>query len=105
MNKFYPLATLLSATLLTLGAQAQTYTTVRNGNWNDVGAAQVWDPSGEPPASCIGCTIGAHNQVTLNKHVQLSGGSTLYIDGSAAKLTILSSGGADWNSSNNVILL
>ena len=104
MNKFYPLATLLSA-ILTLGAQAQTYTTVRDGNWHDVGAAQVWDPSGEPPTNCIGCVITISKNVTLNAHVQLSGGSVLYVDGNSAKLTIAApSGGADWASSFNVIL-
>lgn len=104
MNKFYPLATLLSAILLTHGTQAQTYTTVRNGNWTASGPAQVWDPSGEPPANCVGCTIIVHNEVTLNKSVTLSGGSTLYIDGSDAKLLINASNGADWASSFNIIL-
>jgi len=105
MNKFYPLATLLSAILLTLGAQAQTYTTVRDGNWNASGPAQVWDVSGQPPANCTGCTITVLHQVHLNAHLTLSGGSVLNISGPTAQLIVDSSGGNDWSNSFNVVLM
>lgn len=112
MKKLYPLASLLlSGLILTSGANAQsfTYTAVRNGNWHTPSGVNVWDPSGEPPASCSSCKviISAGVTVTLNAHITLSGGSTLQVgsDGSAAAaLLIPSSGGTDWVTSNNIIL-
>jgi len=111
MKKLYPLALLLGSLILTSGVNAQsfTYTAVRNGNWHTTSGPNVWDPSGEPPASCTSCKviIGAGVTVTLNTHVTLSGGSILQIgtDGSAAAaLVIPSSGGTDWTSSYNIIL-
>ncbi len=112
MKTFYPLATLLLASSLffSFGAQAQTYFAVRNGNWHVTSGAGVWDPSGEPPVSCIGCTITIKSgvTVTLNRHVTLSGGSLLQVGDDASQgsavLLIPSSGGTDWATSYNVIL-
>jgi len=58
-----------------------TYTAVRDGNWHDVGPAQVWDVSGEPPARCVSChiIIGDGFTVTMNADVTLSGHSFLEI--------------------------
>lgn len=112
MNKlFYPLATLLLGSLiLTTGALAQTYTggtytAVRNGNWHTTSGPNAWDPNGEPPANCINCKIVITNVVHLNTSVTLSGGSLLDIDGSGTQLMVDNSGGADWASSFNVILM
>ena len=111
MKKLYPLALLLGSLILTSGVNAQsfTYTAVRNGNWHTTAGPNVWDPSGEPPASCSSCKviISAGVTVTLNTHVTLSGGSILQVgtDGSAAAaLLIPSSGGTDWATSYNIIL-
>jgi len=113
MHKLYPLATMLAMTLLIHGAQAQTggtYTAVRNGNWHTTSGVNPWDPSGEPPANCINCLIiiNSGTTVTLNTHMTLSGGSTLQVgsDGSsAAVLLIPSSGGVDWATGYNLILV
>ena len=109
MKKLYPLATLLLGSFILIsGAQAQ-YTAVRNGNWHVASGLNVWDPNGEPPSNCINCTITINSgvSVTLNAHLQLSGGSilTLGTDGSsAAVLTIPASTGVDWVTSYNIIL-
>jgi len=110
MNKLYPLAALLATTLLIQGAQAQTYTAVRNGNWHVTSGVNVWDLSGEPPTNCSSCQIIVNSgvTVTLNTHITLSGSSSLKVgsDGSAAAaLLIPSSGGTDWGTAYNVILI
>jgi len=115
MNKLYPLATLLATTLLIHGAQAQTftggtYTAERNKDWHVTSGLNAWDINGEPPVNCINCKIIIKSGVTvnLNTHVTLSGGSTLQIgsDGTAATaLLINSSGGSDWATSYNIILV
>lgn len=112
MKKLYPLALLLGSLILTSGVNAQsfTYTAVRNGNWHTTSGPNVWDPSGEPPASCSSCKIiiNAGVTVTLNTHITLSGGSILQIgsDGSAAAALLIPSSGSttNWTSSYNIIL-
>jgi len=108
MKKFYPFTTLLCSILLTYGAQAQTggtYTAVRNGNWHVTSGPNVWDPSGEPPADCNNCAININASVNLNVSLTLSGGSILTVSGSGAMITIGSSGGTDFASSYNIILI
>lgn len=107
MNKLYPFATLLSAILLINSAEAQTYTAVRNGDWHVPSGVNVWDPSGEPPVNCSGCTItiSAGAVVRLNVNLTLTGGSVLNINGAGSKLWLDPSNGADWASSFNVILV
>jgi hypothetical protein len=105
MKKIYPLATLLATILIIHGAQAQTYTAVRSGKWHVNSGPNVWDPSGEPPANCSGCTITINDSVDLNTSVTLSGGSVLTVTGTGAKIRIGSSGGTDFASSFNIILI
>jgi hypothetical protein len=111
MKLFYPLATLLLVSFIfTTGALAQTYTggtytAVRNGNWHTTSGPNAWDPNGEPPVTCLNCSIVINAVVHLNTSVTLSGGSLLNINGSGTQLLVDNSGGADWASSFNVILL
>jgi hypothetical protein len=110
MKKLYPFATMLLSILsLSNGANAQTYTAVRDGNWHVSSGLNVWDPSGEPPANCNSCviTITTGKTVTLNTNVNLSGNSILQIGdshGTPTKLVIPGSGGTDFASSYNIIL-
>jgi hypothetical protein len=109
MNKLYPLA-LLATSLLIHGAQAQTYTAERSGNWHVDSGPNVWDVSGEPPTNCSGCTITIKSGVTItmNAHITLSNSSILQVgtDGSSATaLVINASGGTDFGTSYNIVLL
>ncbi|HZE84891.1 MAG TPA: hypothetical protein VE035_11330, partial [Puia sp.] len=110
MKHVYALAAMLLAFFaFSTGAFAQTYTAVRDGNWNDPSAGGPWDPSGIPSSTCLNCTITINSgvTVTLNAHVTLTGVSTFFIgsNGSApAKLLIPASGGSDFATSFNLIL-
>jgi len=110
MKKLYPLAiALLSTFILASTSQAQTYsgtyTAVRNGNWHVTSGPNVWDPSGEPPVNCVNCNIIINAVVHLNTNVTLSSSSLLTVSGSGNSLVIDNSGGADYASSFNLLLL
>jgi Secretion system C-terminal sorting domain len=111
MKHIYSLITLLAFSLFYFSVNAQTYTAVRSGNWHSAGP-NVWDPNGEPPATCNNCTITivSGNTITLNTSVTLKG-STRLILGTDATLgnTVLQtpvagSGGTNFATGFNIIL-
>jgi hypothetical protein len=97
MKQIYPLAILLLAlTTLTGTITAQSYsggsyTAVRNGKWHTPSGPNVWDPNGEPPATCNSCliTINSGLTVTMNADVTLSGNSLMVIQNDPANATKL----------------
>jgi hypothetical protein len=117
MKKLYTLvalSTILSTIFYqSINAQsfANTYTAVRSGNWHTNSGPNVWDLSSEPPTPCQNCQIIIKSgvSVALNTSITISNGSTVLVgDGSGSGATLLSvasSGGSDFLSSFNIIMV
>jgi hypothetical protein len=112
MKKLYSLAITSSFAFLLFSntVSAQIYTAVRSGQWHVSSGPNIWDPNGEPPASCSGCTITLISGVTdtLNRSVMLSNNSNLLIGTNSAlggvDLFIPASGGTGFSSGFNILL-
>ena len=96
MKKFY-----FSLTLLFFGLAnicIAQYTATNSGNWS---SAVTWAPGAIPSTICNNCTVTINSGVTvqLDRHVELSGSSLLFLGTSAPGAAIINIG----NSLNNTI--